>query len=288
MAKIKAPLIYTIGVNKPQSIRLAAYGTVLFFLAAALFSSLIPNSNQPFNPLIGIIVYFLTMAAHEAVHGFFFGVYGGRPKYGVGLMYHFFPYAYATSPGQPYNYNQMVFIGMSPFVVICVLAFGSAAALPSLASYAAIAFIGNFSGAVGDMWLLRQIMRFKGVSDLQFVDLKSGIAVYGSGDKGKKAAAHMAELDNDTSKVNSVVSKWLTSAAIMVLVSALLPILLAIVNFNGHILVGPSQFPLFEYINSAKQNSFTLNPLPIVFGALIFALIYEQLEKIRVRKRSTL
>lgn len=130
-SKQKLPLLYTISINKPQSIRLAAYGTVLFYLAFGLFSWLTHHaSDHSFNPLISLAVYFVAMAAHEAVHGFFFKVYGGRPKYGVGLMYYFFPYAYATSPGDSYTIRQMFIIGLSPFFVICTLTVGVAVIAP--------------------------------------------------------------------------------------------------------------------------------------------------------------
>jgi len=102
--KIKTPLIYTIGINKSQALRLSGYMVVLVFLGAGLFSSVTGGGNNgALNPVVAIIVYFAAIAAHEAVHGFFFKVFGGNPKYGVGLMYYFFPYAYATSPGQPYT-----------------------------------------------------------------------------------------------------------------------------------------------------------------------------------------
>ncbi len=282
----QAPHIYTIGINKPQSLQLAAYGTILLFLSAALFSSLNPSSNQQINPIIGLTVYFITLAAHEAVHGFLFKIFGGEPQYGVGLMYKFFPYAYATSPGQPYGYYQMILIGLSPLFVVCTIALVVAALVPSLASYAAIAFVGNFAGAIGDIWLMGRLVRFRGANNLTFIDMKNGIEVHGSGDKADKIVKIFSVTDNPDTKKSKFMSRWLTSAALLVLVSSLLPFILSVLQFEGKILIGPEQFPLFEYVNNSQEKSFTFNPWPMVIAGLAFALIYEKLQFSKVIRRN--
>lgn len=271
----KTPLIYTIGINKSQALRLSGYGTILLFLAASLFSSITGSSNNGvLNPLVALIVYFAAMAVHEVVHGFFFKFFGCNPKYGVGLMYYFFPYAYATSPGQPYTLKQMSVIGMSPFFLICTLAVFVAIFVPSTAPYAAIAFVGNFAGAIGDMWLMRQIWRFRKLKNLVFVDLKNGIAVHGTGNAAKPVIAKLQKIDNPESTTVKVIMAWITSSLVIGTLAMLLPILLALFKFSGHILIGPSQFPLFEYVSTDKTSSFQLGFLPILVGSFIFAVLY--------------
>jgi hypothetical protein len=273
--KTNTPLLYTIGINKPQALRLSAYGMVLLFLAASLFSSIIGSAgNSSLNPLIAVFAYLLAMAAHEAIHGVFFRIYGGRPKYGVGLMYHFFPYAYATSPGQPYTLKQMLVIGMSPLIIICGLAVLAAFLIPSITPYAAVVFVGNFAGAIGDMWLVRQILRFKKVKDLVFLDLKNGIAVHGKGSEAKPVIEKMKQLDNPNTPAAKVTKVWITSALVISGVAVFMPVIFALIAFNGHVLIGPSQFPLFEYEATDKTSSYQLGIFPILIGSLVYALLY--------------
>ena len=69
---------------------------------------------------LGLLLYFLLIAVHEAIHGIFFKVfcpenpvkYGFKWKSGM---------AYATSPGSLYNRVQMLVISLAPFVVISLV-----------------------------------------------------------------------------------------------------------------------------------------------------------------------
>ena len=272
--KIKTPLIYTIGINKSQALRLSGYMMLLAFLGAGLFSSITGSGNNgALNPVVAIIVFFATPVAHEAVHGFFFKVFGGNPKYGFSLIHYFFPVAYATSPGQPYTLGQMTVIAMSPFFVVCTLAVVIAIIIPSTAPYAALAFLLNFAGAVGDMWLLRQLWCFRKVKNLAAVDTKTGLEVYGTGDKAKPGIAKLQKLDNPNATTSKITTVWIKSLLVIFLLTFLAGAALGQFNFSGHILVGPSQFPLFEYVSTDKIES-TLAIPPILVASLIFSVLY--------------
>ncbi|BCP57904.1 hypothetical protein SUT007_13620 [Streptococcus parasuis] len=99
---------------------------VLIFPFAILFGRigtlLIANRSQIYELTLtelwlGLLLYFLLIIVHEAIHGIFFKVfcpenpvkYGFKWKSGM---------AYATSPGSLYNRMQMLVISLAPFVVI--------------------------------------------------------------------------------------------------------------------------------------------------------------------------
>lgn len=280
-SKTKSP-IYTISINKVQTISMAVYGTVLLFLGGSLFSAITGNNNSGISsPLIALLVYLIAVAAHEAVHGFFFKVFGGNPKYGVGLMYRILPYAYATSPGQAYTLTQMIIIGMSPFFVICAIAVFVGILFPITAPYAAIAFAGNFAGAIGDMWLMRQVWRFRKVKNLALVDLRDGIAVHGSPSGAESVIAKLKQLNDPLTTRAKFKKVWLSSSLIVIGSAMFALILLNLLKFNGHILIGTSEFPLFEYVATDESSSFQLGVLPIVVGMFIFSVVYTWVAKRR-------
>ena len=163
---------------------------------------------------------------------------------------------------------------MSPFFVICALAVVIAIIIPSTAPYAAIAFVGNFAGAIGDMWLMRQLWRFRKVKNLAVVDSKNGLAVYGTGDKAKPVIAKLQKLDNPNATTSKITTVCIKSSLVIVLLTVIAVAILSLFNFSGHILVGPSQFPLFEYVSADKINSIQLGFAPILVGSLIFSVLY--------------
>ena len=262
-------------MNKPQALRIGGYMVLLIFLGGSLFTAVAGSTDGlPFNPALAIVVYIATIVLHELIHGLFFKLFGGNPKYGVGVMHYVLPYAYATAHGQPYTYRQMVVISMGPLILICLGAVAVAIAAPSLAQYASVAFIGNFSGAVGDMWLIRQVSRFRNLKSAMFVDLKNGIAIYGKGEKTKALVAKMRKLDDAENKTAKISIVWVKTFAVLVGITLLVPILLNSANFVGHILIGPQSFPLFEMNTSVKSQSVHLNFIPIIFASGIFAYTY--------------
>ena len=278
----KPPLLYTIRINKAQSIQLAAYGTILFFLAAGLFSWITGQENNfSLNPFLSLGIYFAAMIAHEGVHGFFFTVFGGKPQYGVGVLYYVFPYAYATSPGHPYTFWQMFIIGLSPFFIISAITLGIGLALPALATYVAIAFVGNFAGAIGDLWLMRQLWHFRKANQLTFVDIKTGVTVHGTDEQAKAIAAKLQKRDTLGSKGSGYITLALTVMAYMFISGLFFLVILAAVHFKGHILIGPHKFPLFEFETHVKGASFTLNPVPALVASLLFTVLYKQSTKHR-------
>ncbi len=105
---------------------------------------------------VNILGSILILGVHELVHGLAFMLWGGKPYYGARL-----PFAlYCSARNQLFPRNYYIVIGLAPFVVITLIAIIFTIIAPVLASYGLLAWISNFSGAVGDLmavsWLLRQ------------------------------------------------------------------------------------------------------------------------------------
>jgi hypothetical protein len=102
--------------------------------------------------------------------------YGGKPSYGAGIAYFILPYFYATSK-TVFPRNQYIVIAIAPLVVISLVVIGIMAAFPSIAHWMFIPFIMNASGAVGDMWVTRNVLRYPKHVILE--DRKTGLIIYG-------------------------------------------------------------------------------------------------------------
>lgn len=104
---------------------------------------------------INIIGYILILPIHELVHAAAFIFLGGKPYFGAKL-----PYAlYCGAKNQLFHRNQYFVVGLAPLVVITLAGIIFILLSPVLASYTLFALIGNFSGAVGDIGVVRKLLR---------------------------------------------------------------------------------------------------------------------------------
>ncbi|HEL2057521.1 TPA: DUF3267 domain-containing protein [Streptococcus suis] len=99
---------------------------VLIIPFAILFerigSLLIVNSSAKvdlnlFELWLGLLLYFLLIIVHEAIHGIFFKIFCPENPVKYGFIWKS-AMAYATSPGSLYNRMQMLIISLAPFVLI--------------------------------------------------------------------------------------------------------------------------------------------------------------------------
>jgi hypothetical protein len=102
-----------------------------------------------------ILVIFLVLALHEAIHAIYFWVFS-RHKPLVGFKGF---YAYAAMPGWYFPRNQYLMIGIAPLILITLIGILFMAILPiSNLNLVLVALVINTSGAVGDLfvviWLL--------------------------------------------------------------------------------------------------------------------------------------
>jgi hypothetical protein len=104
---------------------------------------------------INIIGYILILPIHELIHAAAFVFWGGKPYFGAKL-----PYAlYCGAKNQLFRRNQYFVVGLSPLIVISLFGIIFILLSPVLASYTLFALIGNFSGAAGDIWVVRKLLQ---------------------------------------------------------------------------------------------------------------------------------
>jgi signal transduction histidine kinase len=105
--------------------------------------------------IINIVGYILILPLHELVHAAAFLLWGGRPYFGTRL-----PYAlYCGAKNQLFRRNQYLVVGLAPLVVITLAGIIFTLVSPALASYTIFATVGNISGAAGDVWAARRLLR---------------------------------------------------------------------------------------------------------------------------------
>ena len=262
-----------IGLNKSSVVILSAYGLVLTFLAAGLFSAVVGSSGSTgqslgwLEPLLYLVVFLCTLMAHELVHGLFFRLFGGRPKYGVGMQY-FVPYVYATSPERAFSVGRMIVIALAPLVVLSALSLGAALLVPAWIGYLAVAFITNVSGAIGDLWMTGRLLRFFPLRDVTVIDQKFGLAVYTKDPRASDIANRFAARDKGGA---GVLVCWICATIVLLFVGmAAVPI---IGIFTDNLTIGPPWLPLLQVSITSQSIAFSLNLATPVVGGLIFAVL---------------
>jgi len=145
------------------SLFLLLIGAIFFGLLNYISYILQAHSATPINGipnlliwiLINIIGYLLILPIHELIHAAAFVLWGGKPYFGAKL-----PYAlYCGARNQLFRRNQYFVVGLAPLVVITLAGIIFILLSPVLASYTLFALIGNFSGAAGDIWVVRRLLR---------------------------------------------------------------------------------------------------------------------------------
>lgn len=120
-----------------------------------------------------------TFVIHEAIHGFFFWTFGGKPTFGMKVIGGWKNFLwglvlYATADAY-YTRSQYLIIGLSPLVLISVLAV-VASVIEPLQSYAILAGSANALGAVGDIYMTAKLAKFP--SDVLVRDTADGYQIY--------------------------------------------------------------------------------------------------------------
>lgn len=116
----------------------------------------------------------VVVVAHELCHGLAIRAFGGRPRYGLGVAYAVFPYAFATTDTR-FSRNQFLAIALAPLAIVTAIGVPAMVALgwPWLAVPLAL----NAGGAVGDVWMALTLLGYP--SSVTVVDSETGLEVYG-------------------------------------------------------------------------------------------------------------
>lgn len=279
--------VCVIGLTRSVSIRLSGYGTVMFFLAFGVLADLSEifrwamrwDSSTLLQGIVLVACALGTIAIHELIHGLFFRAFGGHPKYGVGLAAGVLPYAYATSAGQ-FTLMQMVTIGLAPFVLLSLISIVVLALVPALSAAAVVVFIMNFTGAVGDLWMVREILRFRRCKDVWTVDAKDGIAIHSEDPAAHEIAERLAGCD-DRIKAHFV-TWWIGVSFLMLASVSPLTILLSELGAERFVL-GPAPWPLYTFEGASDGFAFTFDLRVLLAAGFLFALLRVLFDRWKLR-----
>nr|QNO53843.1 hypothetical protein ALDDBJOO_00019 [Methanosarcinales archaeon ANME-1 ERB6] len=260
-------------MSKEVVVTLIGMGTLALFAFGFFFTGLYTlftgkvGFNFDFTSgtiLISVALFIGTVVLHELIHGVFMSKYGGKPRYGAGIAY-ILPYFYATTK-TAFLRNQFIVIAIAPLVVISLVGIGLMAAFPSLAHWIFIPFVVNASGAVGDLWVTRNVLRYP--KHVLLEDRKTGLIIY-----GKETDKPM---NISTTGFGSRFFKVFILCFFAVgLLMGIAPIALDILGVESFT-IGPtnSLYTIFEFHSPEKGFDFTLHLLPILAISVIAGLVY--------------
>ncbi|MDM9385505.1 DUF3267 domain-containing protein [Chlorogloeopsis sp. ULAP01] len=209
-----------------------------------------------------VVIFFGTLVIHELLHGLAFRAFGGSPRYGIKVKY-FFPYAYATSPGDIFSRNAFVTIGLAPLIVIDLVCLVLLAIFPQ-ATWLVWVLVINTSGASGDIWMAILLLRCPQL--IQVEDRRAGMAIYTPGEIDPRSLPFKSSID----KTRSVLGAWgnITLIVLMVFLigSFLLPLIFNILQVPSFML-GTDAFWLIRWQNDATGFGLTFNLVSLLLIA---------------------
>ena len=274
------PAVYVVRLTRVLGLRLAVYGTALLFVALLIalgFSRTTQfhvDSGWSLMAFAGVFLgtVVMTIVLHEAAHGVFMRAFGGTPRFGVGCVGWVLPYAYAISPGVPFTLWPMTIISLAPLVLLSGAALGVLWLVPAAFAPAAIAFVTNVSGSIGDLWMTGLMWRFRPCRDVTFVDSRDRMTIHTDDPQGVVIAAAI-DAHEFGGVIRRLLVRWIVAVSLMLFAAAPLGIALSVLNAPD-VTIGPSRFPLVEYRTMGGQGlSIELNLPGIVAGGLLAAAL---------------
>lgn len=260
--------IETISITKQQSYTITAQGIIMMFFGAAIFQSITGDSSNDAPLWVFLLVYLVTLIVHELLHGLGFLIGGARPKFGVGLT-GILPFAYATSADKLALKNMLV-VAYLPFVALSVLFIGLAIAMPQYSSLYMVGFVGNFAGAIGDIWIASRMLKYLRFHDVVVLDTKAGTELFSSSPEAFAVGKASTDKQKAATSFWKVASVAFLSIAI---VSAVVPAIMLGSGYHGSFKLGAGELYLFTVDNSNAHTSAAFNLLPAVVGGGIAGMI---------------
>jgi len=273
-------------MSKEVVVTLIGMGTLALFAFAFFFTALYSQFtgkvgfNFDFTSggtiLISAALFIGSLVLHELIHGVFMTKYGGKPSYGAGIAYFILPYFYATTK-TAFRRNQFIVIAIAPLVVISLAGIGLMAAFPSVAHWILLPLVVNASGAVGDLWVTRNVLRYP--KEVLLEDRKNGLIIYGrETDKPLNISA--------TGFASKFFKVFILCFFALGLLMGTAPMALDILGVESFT-IGPAKslFTIFDFHSSAEGFGFAFFPLPILAISVIAGLVYAIIKTGKPRKR---
>lgn len=259
-------------MTKEVVVTLLGMGILALFAFGFFFTSLYTlfTGNVGFDftsstILISIVLFIGTMVLHELIHGAFISIYGGKPSFGAGIAHFILPYFYTTTK-TIFPRNQFIVISIAPLVVISLVAIGIMAAFPSIAHWMFIPFVVNASGAVGDLWMTRRVLKYP--KHVWLEDRKNGFIIYGK-ETDKPMNISTTGFGSGFFKV------FMLCFFAMGFIMGIAPIALAILGVES-LTIGPANsiFTIFEYHSIGEGFGFSFFPISLLAISVIVGLAY--------------
>ena len=229
------------------------------------------NLGLTFLVVVGLMI--LVIVPHELCHGLAMRAFGGQPRYGLGVAYFVFPYAFATTDAR-FTRNQFVVVALTPLVVLSVVG------LPLLLAFEwallAIPLAMNAGGSVGDLWMALTVLGYP--PSVTVVDTTTGLSVYGPPGLERAETAPVAVVWDLLVGVGGGVLMLATVGGIFV------PLLLGIIGVDSLVLGIPnSPLLILEFLRTPDGSvEFTMGTGVLAVGVFI-GICYSYL---RSRRRS--
>jgi hypothetical protein len=126
------------------------------------------------NLVLAVVLLGALAAIHEGLHGLAILAIGARPQFGILRLRRAHVGFYTTAPGHRFSRRRYLIMCLAPLaviapvgVVLCALPVGSVLWFP---------FGAHLGGCIGDLTLVRQILRMPG--DAVFEDLRDGLRIW--------------------------------------------------------------------------------------------------------------
>lgn len=138
---------------------LAAIGVVVWGRLVEPMRAGLPATGVTVPWWLGVIgVLVVVFPLHELLHGVAIQGFGHAARYGAKLSQ---GVLYATADGAYFRRAEYLVVALTPLVVITLLGTALMALGPDwITGYAALAVIINASGAIGDLWMALELLRY--------------------------------------------------------------------------------------------------------------------------------
>ncbi len=262
--------IETITITKQLSYVLMFQAVILFFIGGAIFSSATGTNDFESAGYAGIIAFFATIVVHEMLHGVGFLMAGARPRFGVGII-GIMPIAYASSDSKV-KVPGMLFTAYLPFVLLSVIFIAVARIFPQYQALVMIGFIGNFAGAVGDLWIASKLWKYLPYKDVLVHDIKNGIEIFSD---NKQAAIKGAKATKKALRTGTFAKNWAVCFLVIMIIQLFMPALLSALDFEGNFRFGFENFYFFEMtLDQQGTRSASISLVaPLILSFVISAIV---------------
>ena len=127
-----------------------------------------------------LIVLVTTLVIHELMHGVGYLVAGIKPKYGVGML-GILPVLYTTTRQKTMmTVHQTLIAGYLPFIALSLALIAWGLVFPQHRQVTSFAFIINFAGSVGDLYIASKLWKYIKMKGIKVLDTKTGFEIYSS------------------------------------------------------------------------------------------------------------